>query len=100
MSPRGNSQGDLGESPAHKKSDNKGSLMIDRTPPRGMDPPRHFMEQMHMRNWLMYRYNAPTRYSNTMNPQGLPYMMPPGTMLPPGTMNLPQARADHMQDVG
>ena len=66
MSPRGNSQGDLGESPAHKKSDNKGSPMTDRTPPRGMDPPRHFMEQMHMRNWLIHRFNEATGYNTAI----------------------------------
>ena len=96
--PRDESPGDSGDSPARKKPDNKTTPTHNRYP--AMSDDRHLLEQMHMRNWLMYRYNAPTGYSNTMNPQGLPYMMPPGTMLPPGTMNLPQARADQMQDVG
>ena len=96
--PREDSPSASGDSPARKKPDNKTTPTHNRYPPMSDD--RHLLEQMHMRNWLMYRYNAPTGYPNTMNPQGLPCMVPPGPMMPPGTMTLPQARADHMQDVG
>ena len=96
--PRDDSPSVTGDSPARKKPDNKTTPTHNRYPPMSDD--RHLFEQMNMRNWLMYRYNAPTGYPNTMNPQGLPYMMPSGTMMSPGTMNPPQARVDQMQNMG
>ena len=82
----GNTQSDLGDSPAHKKPDNKTSPTMDRMFP--MSTPGNFMEQMHMRNWLMYQLNGAPSYSPTINNPGYPYMMPPVHM------NLPQARVD------
>ena len=87
---RSKSQSDSGKSPARKKPDNKNSPTVD--VPMGAN--RQIMENMHMRNWLMYRYNGAPPYTPTIPPTGYPYMMPPVHM------NLPQARVDHEENGG
>ena len=89
-SSRSESQNDSGKSPARKKPDNKSSPSVDL--PMGVN--RQIMENMHMRNWLMYRYNGAPPYTPTLPPTGYPYIMPPVHM------NLPQARVDHEENGG
>ena len=86
---KGNGTGNA-ESPAHKKPDTKSTPMYD-SRLLAMQENQHFMERMHARNFLLHRFNAVAGYTDE---SGYNHTMPYGSM------NLPQARADHSENVG
>ena len=80
------------ESLARKKQDNKSTPMYDRF--LTMNENRQLLEQFHARNWLLHCFNS---VAGPYQATGVPSY---NYAIANDSMNLPQARADHRDNVG